>query len=110
MQRLCSLLILACCLTSAVVAVRETKFYDVLGIAPDASEAVIKKAYRKQAMKWHPDRNPDNVEKANKRFREVSLRREVAQSDSACRAAMAATCGNLAWCLLLLCVLVCSIC
>ena len=79
MLRWGSLLILICCLTSAVLAVRDTKFYDVLGIAPDASEAVIKKAYRKQAMKWHPDRNPDNVEKANKRFREVSWGREVAQ-------------------------------
>ena len=79
MLRWGSVLILICCLTSAVLAVRDTKFYDVLGIAPDASEAVIKKAYRKQAMKWHPDRNPDNVEKANKRFREVSWGREVAQ-------------------------------
>ena len=93
MLRLGSLLILTCCLTSAVLAVRDTKFYDVLGIAPDASEAVIKKAYRKQAMKWHPDRNPDNVEKANRRFREVTWGREVAAETTACCTAMAATCG-----------------
>jgi curved DNA-binding protein CbpA len=29
------------------------------GVAEDADEATIKKAYRKQALKWHPDRNPD---------------------------------------------------
>jgi len=31
-------------------AVRETKYYDVLGVAPDADEATIKKAYRRQAL------------------------------------------------------------
>jgi DnaJ domain len=33
-----------------VQAVRETKFYDTLGVAPDADEATIKKAYRRQAL------------------------------------------------------------
>ena len=35
---------------SWVAAVRETKYYDLLGVAQDADEATIKKAYRKQAM------------------------------------------------------------
>eukprot|EP00891_Asterochloris_glomerata_P009969 jgi/Astpho2/9969/gw1.00153.79.1_t len=32
-------------------------------------------------MKWHPDRNPDNVEKANKRFREIAAAYEVLSDD-----------------------------
>lgn len=42
------------------LCVRETKHYDTLGVAPDADEATIKSAYRKQALKYHPDRNKDN--------------------------------------------------
>ena len=39
-----------------VLALKDTKFYKALDIAPDADDASIKKAYRKQALKWHPDR------------------------------------------------------
>ncbi len=45
--------LLAVCLAAALCiasAVRETKFYDTLGVAPDADEATIKKAYRRQAL------------------------------------------------------------
>jgi hypothetical protein len=35
---------------AVTVAVRETKYYDTLGISPDADEATIKKAYRRQAL------------------------------------------------------------
>lgn len=38
-------------------------YYGVLGVAKDATQKDLKRAYRKLAMKWHPDRNKDNVGK-----------------------------------------------
>ncbi|KAL3131807.1 hypothetical protein ABBQ38_007523 [Trebouxia sp. C0009 RCD-2024] len=66
---------------SCVAAVRDSKYYDLLGVAHDADEPTIKKAYRKQALKWHPDRNPDDVEKAEKKFREIAAAYEVLADD-----------------------------
>ncbi len=51
-------------------------FYEVLGLGKDASEGDIKKAYRKKAVKFHPDKNPDNEEAAEK-FREATEAYEV---------------------------------
>lgn len=51
-------------------------FYDVLGVAKSASDDEIKKAYRKLAMKYHPDRNPDNKE-AEEKFKEVQKAYDV---------------------------------
>lgn len=46
-------------------------FYKVLGVAEDASEADIKKAYRKMARKYHPDQHPGDTT-AEKKFKEIS--------------------------------------
>jgi molecular chaperone DnaJ len=46
-------------------------FYSILGVSKDASTADIKKSYRKAAMKYHPDRNPDNKE-AESKFKEAA--------------------------------------
>ena len=51
-------------------------YYEVLGVAKDADDTTIKKAYRKLAMKYHPDRNPDNKE-AEEKFKEVGEAYEV---------------------------------
>ena len=60
-------------------------YYEVLGVNRDASEEDIKKAYRKLAMKHHPDRNPDNP-KAEDLFKEAKEAYETL-SDSQKRAA-----------------------
>src|SRR4026209_2725932 len=60
-------------------------YYEVLGINRDASEEDIKKAYRKLAMKHHPDRNPDN-HKSEGMFKEAKEAYEVL-SDSGKRGA-----------------------
>jgi DnaJ family protein B protein 4 len=46
-------------------------FYKILGLKKGASDAEIKKAYRKLAVKWHPDKNPDNKEEAQAKFQEI---------------------------------------
>ncbi|KAI3405030.2 SIS1 [Candida oxycetoniae] len=48
--------------------VKDKKLYDLLGVEPNASEAEIKKGYRKQALKFHPDKPTGNTEK----FKEIS--------------------------------------
>ncbi|XP_025889308.1 dnaJ homolog subfamily B member 2 [Nothoprocta perdicaria] len=52
-------------------------YYEALGVSRDASADDIKKAYRKAALKWHPDKNPDNKEYAEQRFKEIAEAYEV---------------------------------
>ncbi|XP_036395945.1 dnaJ homolog subfamily B member 2 isoform X1 [Megalops cyprinoides] len=52
-------------------------YYDVLGVSRNASAEDIKKAYRKQALRWHPDKNPDNKEEAERKFKEIAEAYEV---------------------------------
>jgi len=47
-------------------------YYEVLGIAREATSEQIKSAYRKAALQWHPDRNPDNKHVAEEKFRQAS--------------------------------------
>lgn len=47
-------------------------YYTILGAARDADQDAIKKAYRKAALKWHPDRNLDNKEVAEAKFKEIA--------------------------------------
>ena len=51
-------------------------YYDILGVAKEASAEAIKKAYRKQAMKYHPDRNPGDGA-AEEKFKEAAEAYEV---------------------------------
>ena len=47
-------------------------YYEVLGVDRQASEQTIKSAYRKLALQYHPDRNPDNKEQAEEKFKEIT--------------------------------------
>jgi len=64
----------------AEVALKQSKeknYYKILGLPRTASAKDIKKAYRQLALEWHPDKNADNKEEAEKKFQDISEANEV---------------------------------
>ena len=55
----------------------DTKLYDILNVSKDATDSEIKKSYRKLALKYHPDRNQDNKEECEAKFKEISAAYDV---------------------------------
>ena len=54
-----------------------TDYYNVLKVSRTVSEEDLRKAYRRLAMKWHPDKNPDNKKEAEAKFKKISEAYEV---------------------------------
>ncbi|XP_042461974.1 dnaJ homolog subfamily B member 4-like [Zingiber officinale] len=52
-------------------------YYKILGVDKSAKDDDLKKAYRKLAMKWHPDKNPNNKKEAEAKFKQISEAYEV---------------------------------
>jgi len=61
-------------------------YYSILGLQKSASKEDVKKAYKKLAKQWHPDKNPDNQEEATRKFKEVSEAYQILVDDSKRRA------------------------
>ena len=56
-------------------------YYDVLGLSKSASSSEVKKAYRKLALKYHPDKNPDDAS-AEDKFKEAAEAYEVLSDET----------------------------
>lgn len=56
-------------------------YYDILGVKKGAAKADIKSAYRKAALKWHPDKNPSNKKEAEEKFKEINEAYQVLSDD-----------------------------
>ena len=54
-------------------------YYKVLGVSRDATEKDIAKAYKRAALRWHPDKNPSDKEKAEENFKRVTEAYEVGE-------------------------------
>jgi DnaJ-class molecular chaperone len=57
-------------------------FYEILGIKKGASAAEIKSAYRKSALKWHPDKNQDKKAEAEEKFKEINEAYQILSDDT----------------------------
>lgn len=56
-------------------------YYEILEIEPTASEREITKSFRRLALRWHPDKNPDNVEEAEKQFKLIGEAYDVLRNE-----------------------------
>ncbi len=65
-----------CSSVEATAGMAKRDYYKILDVAKNATEADIKKAYRRLAMKFHPDRNPDDKD-AEEKFKEAKEACEV---------------------------------
>lgn len=61
--------------------VKDTAYYDVLGVAPDATPEQIRKAYLVASLKYHPDKNLTNKEEAELKFKEINEAYQVLKDD-----------------------------
>lgn len=72
--------------------------YEVLGVSKQATQAQLRKAYRRLAMKWHPDRNPDDPQAAE-RFKEIqwAYQRIMQETSAAPRVVEGAAATSESW-------------
>ena len=64
-----------------MMAVTKKDYYEILGVPRNATKEEIKRAYRRLALKYHPDKNPDNRKEAEEKFKEISEAYEVLMDD-----------------------------
>ena len=57
-------------------------YYQILGVDKNSSSEDIKKAYRKLSLKYHPDKNPDNIEESQKKFQELTEAFEILSDEN----------------------------
>lgn len=62
---------------AVIYVMAKEDFYKLLGVDKNASDAEIKKSYRRMAMKFHPDRNTDNLEQSEEKFKEIKQAYEI---------------------------------